>query len=93
VQEGHSGFLFDWRRPESLAEAIARLAVLSPRQRDAMGQAGRRFAQEHLSLARFADVYEKLFQRLLRGDSSGPAEVALQETATIDPVAQPAIAH
>jgi glycosyltransferase involved in cell wall biosynthesis len=93
VQDGQTGFLFDWRRPESLAEAIAKFAKLDPRERDAMGQAGRSFAQEHLSLTRFVDAYENLFARLLGRGSKAETASPNVEAGTVDPADEPAIAR
>lgn len=65
VQDGASGYLFDWRDPEALAMAIKRFYDLSPEERREMGRKGRLFAEQNLSLDRLADDYESLFERLL----------------------------
>jgi glycosyltransferase involved in cell wall biosynthesis len=65
VQDGRSGYLFDWRQPETLAEAIAKLSRLDTHELEAMGQAARTFAAANLSLVGFTDAYEGLFHRLL----------------------------
>jgi glycosyltransferase involved in cell wall biosynthesis len=64
VQEGGSGFLFEWNDAEGLALAIKRLLGMSAEQRQAMGAAGRRYAEENLSLNRMVDQYEALFYHL-----------------------------
>jgi len=68
VQPDKTGWLFDWRDPDSLAEAITQLDTAEPQQIEAMGQRTRTFAEEHLSSARCADQYEEIFQRLLDTD-------------------------
>lgn len=66
VQHNRSGYLFDWQDPADLAEKIKTFACLSPEERRQMGQHGRRFAEENLSLSRFTDEYERLFADVLR---------------------------
>ncbi len=46
VKEGKNGFLFDPQDPTSIAEAINKFIVLSPEEREAMGQESRRMAEE-----------------------------------------------
>jgi glycosyltransferase involved in cell wall biosynthesis len=65
VQDGVSGYLFDWRDPADLARVIKRLYDLSPEERRTMGRQGRSFAEQNLSLDRLTDEYEKLFEQLL----------------------------
>lgn len=64
VQDGCSGYLFEWRSPHRLAEAIVKLFRLSDAELTSMGQAGRAFAEANLSLARCCDEYEDLFKSL-----------------------------
>jgi glycosyltransferase involved in cell wall biosynthesis len=64
VQQGDSGYLFDWQDPHDLAKAILTFSKLSLEERNAMGQKGRQFAEQNLSQARLADEYESLFLRL-----------------------------
>jgi glycosyltransferase involved in cell wall biosynthesis len=66
VQHGTSGYLFSWRDPSDLARKIIMFNNLSTEERSQMGQHGRAFGEEHLSLDRFVDDYERLFQTLLQ---------------------------
>jgi glycosyltransferase involved in cell wall biosynthesis len=67
VQDGESGYLFDWRDPSDLAEKIRRFNELSCEERANLGKKGRQFAEAHLSMERYVDEYERLFMKLLRG--------------------------
>ena len=67
VQNGSSGYLFNWRDPSDLARKIVLFNNLSTEERTQVGQHGRAFAEEHLSLDRFVDEYERLFRLLLHG--------------------------
>jgi glycosyltransferase involved in cell wall biosynthesis len=60
VRDGETGFLFDWRRPEHLAEVIARFAGLSPERRREMGGCARLAAEEMFSMRRLAAEYEQV---------------------------------
>jgi glycosyltransferase involved in cell wall biosynthesis len=64
VGEGVRGFLFDPLNPESIAKALRDFNVLSLEQRKQMGDAGRMFAQQELSLTSMGDAYERLFEQL-----------------------------
>lgn len=66
VEDGKSGFLFDHQNPGDLAEKIRMFANLSLEKRRKMGQAGRSFAESHLSGERLTNDYEKLFFEILR---------------------------
>lgn len=70
VQHGISGYLFDWRNPDDLANKIILFCGLSLEQRRKMGQHGREFAEEYLGLDRFIEEYERLCQNLLKGHKS-----------------------
>jgi glycosyltransferase involved in cell wall biosynthesis len=67
IQDGQSGYLFDWRDPSDLAEKITRFNELSCAERANLGKKGRLFAETHLSMDRYVDEYEKLFMNLLSG--------------------------
>jgi glycosyltransferase involved in cell wall biosynthesis len=67
VQDGQSGYLFDWRDASDLAEKITRFTELSGEERACLGKKGRQFAEAHLSMDRYVDEYEKLFMNLLSG--------------------------
>ncbi len=61
VQDGQSGYLFDWQNPSDLAEKIRLFGELSSDERANLGRNGRRFAELHLSMDRYIDEFEKLF--------------------------------
>jgi GalNAc-alpha-(1->4)-GalNAc-alpha-(1->3)-diNAcBac-PP-undecaprenol alpha-1,4-N-acetyl-D-galactosaminyltransferase len=66
VQDGISGFLFNYEDPTDLANVIRKFIDLSPDERRTMGLNGRKFAESHLSKNRLTDDYEKLFIDALR---------------------------
>ena len=66
VQDGESGYLFDWQDPSDLAAKIEAMAQLEPQERRRMGARGRLFAETHLSLDRYVDEYEGLFASLIQ---------------------------
>lgn len=49
IRRSGAGLAVPPQRPRALAEAVRRLYALDPREREAMGQAGRRFYLDHLS--------------------------------------------
>lgn len=65
VQNGVTGFLFDWRSPEDLARVINLFNQLSVGARALMGQRARNFTESQLSMSRYVDDYETLFKSLL----------------------------
>lgn len=66
VQDGKTGFLFNWENPQALAERIRDFLALSVERRHEMGRDARKFAEEKLSLDRLAGDYETLFCSLLK---------------------------
>lgn len=60
VQDGVSGFLFDWKSPEQLADKIRAFLALPVEARHNMGRNGRAFAEQHLGLDRFVNEWEEL---------------------------------
>jgi len=60
VQDGASGFLFDWRDPGDLAHKIKAFAGLDPAARRRMGGAGRAFAEKSLSIERYVTDFERI---------------------------------
>jgi glycosyltransferase involved in cell wall biosynthesis len=66
VQHGKSGYLFDYNDPYDLADKIKMLALLSGAERKEMGQNGRKYAENNLSMDRFVDEYECLFNEVLK---------------------------
>lgn len=68
IQHGETGWLFPPGDVEGLVDALRRLDELPPDELAAMGQSARRFAEQHLTVARLADEYEALFERLVGGE-------------------------
>jgi glycosyltransferase involved in cell wall biosynthesis len=66
VQDGISGFLFDWRSPEQLAKKIKAILEMPVEQRHEMGRNGRTFAEQHLGLDRYVSEFEELIQASLK---------------------------
>lgn len=67
VQDGVSGFLFDYSDPAELAVTILKFSKLTADERFRMGMKGREYALSHLSMPRFIDEYEALFNKILAG--------------------------
>lgn len=65
VQDGESGYLFDYQNPSELADKLIQFMNLPPSERHMMGSKGRGFAEAHLSKERLTDDYEKLFLKVL----------------------------
>jgi len=65
VQDGQNGYLFDWHDPNDLAEKIKIFSDLSLAERKDMGQKGRTFAEQNLSVVRYVNEYERLFLDIL----------------------------
>jgi len=65
VQDGHSGYLFNWKDPGDLAEKIKIFSDLPTEKRLKMGENGRKYAEQNLSLDRYVDEYEHLFLDIL----------------------------
>ena len=66
IEDGVQGFLFDPNDPQQMARAICRLASLNEQQRNAMGLAGRHFAEKELGLEHFVDQYEQLLLSVVK---------------------------
>lgn len=60
VEDGRRGFLFDPLDPESIADAIERLAALSDEQWREFSANARRYAEEKLTLSRMVKAYEAI---------------------------------
>lgn len=60
IQEGKTGFLFDCQNPGQLADVLRRYDQLPDSQRQAMGNAARKFAEARLSARVYADQYEQV---------------------------------
>jgi len=66
IQEGVTGFLFDWHSPEHLAACIKRFSDLTGEKRYEMGRQGRSFAEKELSVDKMACKYEDLFGQMIQ---------------------------
>jgi glycosyltransferase involved in cell wall biosynthesis len=60
VQDGITGFLFDWHEPADLAEKIYQFATLPQSTRAEMGSSARQYAEQNLSLERYTQEFERL---------------------------------
>jgi glycosyltransferase involved in cell wall biosynthesis len=69
-------------QPEALAEAIGTFADMPPERRDAMGAAGRRFYEEHLSFDQAIDKTLAVLERALAWDATSEA-VLLEDPAAV----------
>ena len=69
VRAAGAGVVVPAHDPEALADAVARLAALPAAEREAMGQAGRRYYDEHLSMARGVTEFERVFTRVARASA------------------------
>lgn len=67
VQDGVSGFLFDYTSAEHLAEKIRILNEMPTVERHRMGLAGRSFAEKELGLGRYVDEFETLILDKTKG--------------------------
>ena len=66
VEDGKSGFLFDWREPEDLARKLKAFYDLSTDERHRLGQRGRALAEKNLSLERYVTEYEDILSRVVK---------------------------
>lgn len=64
VTQSGGGLVCEPENPRSIAETVARFAVMSPQQRRSMGEAGKRFYDERLSLQAGVTKFEALFARI-----------------------------
>lgn len=71
VTEGVSGFLFDPTSPEDIARVILAFSRQSIQERLTMAENARRYAEVHLSIARYADEYENLLRELTENLNRG----------------------
>jgi glycosyltransferase involved in cell wall biosynthesis len=65
VLEARAGVVVRPEDPQALAEAVAALADAPLAVREAMGAAGRRYYDEHLSLAAGVTAFERIFDRVV----------------------------
>lgn len=64
VREDVNGFLFDPRRPASIADALEKSVALDEGRRKAFGAASREVAEQNLSPQRFARAYGSMLEKL-----------------------------
>jgi glycosyltransferase involved in cell wall biosynthesis len=64
VTQSGGGLVCEPENPRSIAETVARFAAMSPEQRRSMGEAGRRYYDEQLSLRVGVTKFEALFARI-----------------------------
>jgi glycosyltransferase involved in cell wall biosynthesis len=61
VTQSGGGLVCEPENPRSIADTVARFAAMSPEQRRGMGEAGKRFYDEQLSLKAGVTKFEALF--------------------------------
>jgi glycosyltransferase involved in cell wall biosynthesis len=64
VTQSGGGLVCEPENPRSIADTVARLAGMSPEERRSMGEAGKRFYDEQLSLKTGVTKFEALFARI-----------------------------
>jgi colanic acid biosynthesis glycosyl transferase WcaI len=64
VTQSGGGLVCEPENPKSIAETVARFAEMSPEERRNMGEAGKRFYDEQLSLRAGVTKFEALFGRI-----------------------------
>jgi glycosyltransferase involved in cell wall biosynthesis len=64
VTEAGAGYAFEPENADSMADAIRRMAALGPEEREAMGQAGRRYYLENLSTESGARQMDAIIRRI-----------------------------
>ena len=74
VVEGRRGFLFDQRRPQSIAKAIAHFCGLGGHERREMGDNARLYAEQSLGVEKMMTAYETLLAEIIRTASTGNAD-------------------
>jgi glycosyltransferase involved in cell wall biosynthesis len=65
VREAGAGFCFEPEHPDTLVEALSALHGLAPEARVGLGEGGRRFYQEHLSIRVGTRAFLRLFTKAL----------------------------
>src|SRR3989338_1974591 len=63
IQSG-GGLVCEPENPKSIAETVARFAVMSPEQRRSMGEAGKKYYDEQLCMKAGVTKFEALFARI-----------------------------
>ena len=64
VSASRSGLVVPADRPDQLAEAFVHLATMNPPELIAMGERGRLYARQHLSIEHLADLWESVLRGL-----------------------------
>lgn len=88
VRDGKNGFLCDPNSPESMANALRRLAATSDQERRQMGLESRRMAEELFGENTVIDCYERILKAAARraripADSTWPAVVPESAVRTV----------
>jgi glycosyltransferase involved in cell wall biosynthesis len=65
VEDGVSGFVFDWHEPADLAAKIRQFQTLPETSKAEMGRRARQYAEHSLSLQRYVDDFEGMMSSLL----------------------------
>jgi glycosyltransferase involved in cell wall biosynthesis len=73
VEQARCGVVCEPESAASIAAAVEQLSLLSRRALDAMGDNGRRFYREHLSMSRAMERFDRVFRSAMHGRVSKPA--------------------
>ncbi len=65
VTDSGGGLVCEPENPESIAATVARFAAMTPEQRNAMGEKGRRYYHRYLSFRFGVDRFEELFEAVV----------------------------
>ena len=66
VEAAGAGLTFEPEQPAALADAVTAMMRLSPEGRTEMGEAGRRYYAEHLSVAQGVRAFVQVFEQVAR---------------------------
>jgi glycosyltransferase involved in cell wall biosynthesis len=77
VLDGRTGFVVPPQDPQMLAQAMMKLAALTPTDRLGLGQRAREHVEAHYALPRIIDLWEELYQELA-GRKTGASPRRLQ---------------
>ncbi|MEI8373989.1 MAG: glycosyltransferase family 4 protein [Planctomycetota bacterium] len=71
VEQSGAGVTCAPENPVALADAVKQLRTMAPSQREAMGDRGQRFYDEHLSLRSGVEKFERVFEAALQSKRLG----------------------